>query len=196
VKEEKVQAAVRELRQVPSASNAKKESRVEALFREYHQLVFRTAYRVTGSAADAEDVLQTVFLRLVSGEREDLLPSPAAYLYRAAINASLDVVRAHGRAKTQSSDELVQESIASPVPGPEAIHAAAEMRNYVRKSIARLGDKAAQVIALRYFEGYGNREIAEMLGTSHLVVAVILHRARGRLRGELRKFLEGNHETH
>ena len=188
-------AAVRELRQVPSAS-PKKESRVEALFREYNQLVFRTAYRVTGSTADAEDVLQTVFLRVISGEREDLLPSPAAYLYRAAINASLDVIRAHGRAKSQPAEGPVQDLIPSPGPGPEAIHAAAELQAYVRKSIARLGDKAAQVIALRYFEGYGNREIAEMLGTSHLVVAVILHRARGRLRGELRKFLEGNHETH
>jgi RNA polymerase sigma-70 factor (ECF subfamily) len=196
VKEENVQAARRELRQVPSASDAKKETRVEALFQEYHQLVFRTAYRITGSAVDAEDVLQTVFMRLIAAEREDLSPSPPAYLHRAAINASLDLMRAHSRARSQSLETVAQDSIPSPGPGPEAAHATAELRSYVRKSIARLGDKAAQVIVLRYFEGYGNREIAEMLGTSHLVVGVILHRARARLRGEFRKFLEGNHETH
>ena len=189
-------AARRELRQVPSASDSKKETRVEALFRQYNQLVFRTAYRVTGSTVDAEDVLQTVFLRLIAAEREDLSPSPAAYLHRAAINASLDLMRAHSRSKSQSLETVPQDSIPSPGPGPEASHAAAEIRNYVRKSIACLGDKAAQVIVLRYFEGYGNQEIAEMLGTSHLVVAVILHRARARLRGEFRKLLEGNHETH
>jgi RNA polymerase sigma-70 factor (ECF subfamily) len=196
VKEENVQAARRELRQVPSASDAKKETRIEALFREYHQLVFRTAYRVTGSAVDAEDVLQTVFMRLIAAEREDLSPSPASYLHRAAINASLDLMRAYTRARSQSLDTIDRDSLPSPGPGPEAARAAAEIRNHVRKSIAQLGDKAAQVIALRYFEGYGNREIAEILGTSHLVVGVILHRARGRLRAEFRKFLEGNHETH
>lgn len=45
---------------------------VERLFRAHHGLVFRTAYRITGNATDAEDVLQTVFLRLM--RRDGLLP--------------------------------------------------------------------------------------------------------------------------
>ncbi len=64
---------------------------VETLFRAHHERVFRTAHRITGSAADAEDVLQTVFLRLVKGQESyDLSGHPEAYLSRAAINASLD----------------------------------------------------------------------------------------------------------
>jgi RNA polymerase sigma-70 factor (ECF subfamily) len=46
------------------------------------------------------------------------------------------------------------------------------------------------MVALKYFEGLGNTEIAELLGTSQMVVAVTLHRARTRLKKEIRKYLE------
>ena len=73
---------------------------IERLFRAYHSLVFRTAYRITGNATDAEDALQTVFLRLV---RRDAAAPPLenseAYLRRAAINAALDVGRARRAAE-------------------------------------------------------------------------------------------------
>src|SRR5262252_7746520 len=62
---------------------------LEALFQVHHDRVFRTAYRVTGSVADAEDVLQTVFLRVARGqETAETAENPAAYFARAAINAS------------------------------------------------------------------------------------------------------------
>ena len=48
---------------------------------------------------------------------------------------------------------------------------------------------------LKYFEGHSNLEIAEMLGTSQMVIGVLLHRARTRLRKEIVKFQEGHHET-
>src|SRR5438093_11819050 len=66
----------------------------EQIFREHSQLVYRTAYGVTGNAQDAEDVLQTIFLRLL---RRNLPPNlkanPKAYLYRAAVNLSLNTIR-------------------------------------------------------------------------------------------------------
>src|SRR3954470_15913197 len=80
--------------------------RLDELFREHHDLVFRTAYRVTGSPADAEDVLQTVFLRLARRAEVDLAPSPASYLHRAAINAALDLVRGRATAKAVALDEV------------------------------------------------------------------------------------------
>ena len=68
---------------------------LEGLFREHHDRVFRAAYRVTGSVVDAEDVLQTVFLRLSRRSDLNLEPSPVSYLRRAAINAALDLLRHH-----------------------------------------------------------------------------------------------------
>ena len=72
---------------------------VARLFEEYSALIFRTAYRVTGRADDAEDVLQTVFLRLLRRDGEnDLQPYPQAYLTRAAVNAgSLSATTLFGR---------------------------------------------------------------------------------------------------
>ena len=62
-----------------------------ALFRDHYKGMFRVSYRITGSQSDAEDVLQTIFVRLTPGWTErDLSPNPRAFLYRAAINASLD----------------------------------------------------------------------------------------------------------
>jgi RNA polymerase sigma factor (sigma-70 family) len=60
--------------------------------------VYRTAERITGNAEDAEDVLQTLFLRLLGRELSgDVLANPRAYLYRATVNIALDVLRARKR---------------------------------------------------------------------------------------------------
>jgi RNA polymerase sigma-70 factor (ECF subfamily) len=169
---------------------------LESLFHEHHEQIFRTAYRVTGSASDAEDVLQTVFLRLMRrAEGFSLAPNPAAYLVRAAVNASLDCLRTRRNASSVTLEEIGPDAIASTAPGPEAQHADRELRLLIRQAVARLGPKAAEFFALRYFEGYDNREIAEMLGTSHMVVAVILHRSRARLRKEIGQYLEKHHEA-
>src|SRR3954470_18447341 len=62
------------------------------LFADHHRRILVAAYRITGSMADAEDVVQTVFLRL--GRDEGLPPKNArSYLYRAAINGALDLLR-------------------------------------------------------------------------------------------------------
>src|SRR6187397_1750542 len=70
----------------------------ERIFREHTKFIYRTAYRVTGNSEDAEDVLQNLFLKML---RRDLPPdfgsNPKAYLYRAAVNLSLNVVRNQAR---------------------------------------------------------------------------------------------------
>src|SRR5260370_12921779 len=80
---------------------------LESLFKSHHDRVFRTAYRVTGSAADAEDVLQTVFLRLARGpESPGIGLNPQAYFTRAAINASLDLLRSRKRANAVGIEDV------------------------------------------------------------------------------------------
>ncbi|HEX8687854.1 MAG TPA: sigma-70 family RNA polymerase sigma factor [Pyrinomonadaceae bacterium] len=184
-----VAATTARLRAVPAGQGA---GELERLFREHHEQVFRAAYRITGSVTDAEDVLQTVFLRLASNaETPDLAPSPAGYLHRAAVNAALDVVRGRGRSRLVSFDSAeTAQGLNSPNSGPEEEHDDRELRALLRHAIAKLGERAATVFALRYFEGYDNGRIAELLGTSPTVVAVTLHRTRTRLRREIGQFLE------
>lgn len=168
-----------------------------ALFHEHYKGMFRVAYRMTGSQSDAEDVLQTVFMRLTPGwEQRDLSPNPRAFLYRAAINASLDVVRKRVRANAVSLDVLdFDQNAKFSSPSPADNMADTELRELVREAVAKLEGRAATAFALRYYEGYDNAHIAEVLGTSQMVVAVTLHRARTRLRKEIGNYLEKHHEA-
>jgi hypothetical protein len=71
-----------------TSNSANSAQTVESLFHGQSQRVFRTAYRVTGSAADAEDVLQTVFMRLLRRQyAAALIESAGGYLRRAASRA-------------------------------------------------------------------------------------------------------------
>ena len=167
---------------------------VENLFNQHNQRVFRTAYRVTGSAADAEDVLQTVFLRMARvGDAAAAAENSEAYFSRAAVNASLDLLRGRKRARAVAMDDLESEASVAPFvrsQNPETDYDDRELRNLIREAVAKLGDTAGQMFALRYFEGHGNAEIAQMMNTSALVVGVTLHRARARLRKEIGKYLK------
>ncbi len=167
------------------------------LFRDYHKAIFRIAYRITGNQSDAEDVLQTVFLRLTpSHARRDFLPNAGAYLHRAAVNASLDLLRRRTRANSVSLDVIdFDQSPKFSHPSPEDDFADAELRKLIRHAVAKLEGRAAAAFALRYFEGYDNGQIAEVLGMSQMVVAVTLHRARTRLRKEIGSYLEKHHEA-
>ncbi len=155
-----------------------------AAFQEHHRRVFRAAYRVTGSIDDAEDVLQTVFLNMMKRETAtgvDLGADPKSYLCRAAVNAAVDVLRARKRkAAIERGSEPVAETA-----GADAELASRELRVRLRDALSRLSPRAASIVALRFFEGYGNTEIATMLGTSASSIAVTLHRARQRLKAEL-----------
>ena len=173
------------------AENAEFEELAE-LFRDYHHTIYRIAYRITGSQSDAEDVLQTIFLRLTPNwARRDLSPNPEGYLKRAAVNASLDLIRRRTRANFVALDvvDFDQSKQLSPST-PEDNLADAELRELIRQAVAKLEGRAATVFALRYFEGCDNARIAEILGTSQMVVAVTLHRARTRLRKEIGNYLE------
>jgi RNA polymerase sigma-70 factor (ECF subfamily) len=178
------------------AANAELEE-LEVLFRDYHKLIFRIAYRITGSQSDAEDVLQTIFLRLTSNRaRRDLSPNPVGYLHRAAVNASLDLLRNRTRANSVSLDVIdFNQSSKLSTQSPEDDFADSELRELIRHAVARLEGRAATAFALRYFEGYDNGRIAQVLGTSQMVVAVTLHRARTRLRKEIGNYLEKHHEA-
>lgn len=162
---------------------------LQGLFEEHHRLIFHTAYRVTGNASDAEDVLQTIFLRLLNRPPESLDTAKAGgYLRRAAINASLDLLRSRKRSRLVALDQQVLEEVgpSSAVESdPVRRFASLELRDRLRRELANVNPRAAEMFVLRYFEGYRNSEIGPMLGTSRMTVAVTLHRLRKRLAAAL-----------
>lgn len=149
---------------------------LDRAFRAHHGLVFRTAYRITGNASDAEDVLQTVFLRLLHREQQaEPVQNEESYLRRAAINAALDILRLR---QSDRSVELVD------LPGP-AHHESADLRRALAEALSKLEPRSAEIFTLRFLEGFTNPEIARMLSISQVLVAVIVHRTRRQLREQL-----------
>ena len=158
----------------------------ERMFRENHDLVYRAAYRITGSAEDAEDVLQTLFLRLLRREcPPDIQSNPKAYLHRAAVNIALDIVKLRGRNVSSDAHEFPLED---PRPTQDRQNDSNEIQAWLRSALTELSPKAAEMFLLRHVEGYDNAEIARMLGTSRGTVAVMLFRARMRLKQSVRTY--------
>ena len=165
---------------------------LERIFRENHAAVFRAAYRVTGNASDAEDVLQTVFLRML---KRDAASEPvgniAAFLHRAAVNAALDLVRSRQNIRNIPLDEL-EPVLAEPAHRrPDRVRSSGEIREWLRGALARLNPRIAQMFALRFFEGKDNPEIAQIFNTTPGTVAVTISRTRDRLEKEFRAYQGG-----
>jgi RNA polymerase sigma-70 factor (ECF subfamily) len=153
------------------------DSEFDQLFREHYQLVYRTAFSVTRSAEDAEDVLQTIFLGLIRREfPPDLKKSPKAYLYRAAFNRALDIVRARRHDEGPLDADLHESEVCHDWQFAEE----AERKLY--EAISQLHPTSAQILMLRYAHDHSIAEIATLLGTTRSTVAVSLFRSRVRLR--------------
>jgi RNA polymerase sigma-70 factor (ECF subfamily) len=163
---------------VPTMAGHRFSPEFEAIFEEHYVLVYRTAYGVTGRVEDAEDVVQTIFLRLLQRDApREFLKSPTAYLYRAAVNQSLTIIQARRRrALTEEREDL-----ALTVPA-RASSRAEELHRKLYEAIAQLRPKAAAILILRYLHNYSDAEIAKMMGTSRGVIAVTLYRSRARLK--------------
>jgi RNA polymerase sigma-70 factor, ECF subfamily len=159
---------------------------LEKLFEEHGRFVFRVAYRVTGNKAEAEDILQALFLRLLGSERVgDFESNPKGYLYRAAVNMALDVVRREPRIVT--TVEMEQYEAATPDPDRE--YQSAQIQDWFRSALSKLSPMAAEMFVLKHLEGYENHEIAKMLGTTRGTVAVTLFRSRAFLKKSISRFL-------
>jgi len=151
-------------------------------------MIFRTAYRITGNAADAEDVLQTIFLRLLrqpSGAAP--LDQEESYLRRAAVNAALDLIRQKQTARIVP----INEAALPTSPSPSATAADSGIKECLRRALRTLTERAAEIFALRYFEDLSNQQIASALDISQVLVAVSLHRSRRQLQKEIRTCLGG-----
>jgi len=159
------------------------------LFAEHHRRVLGAAWRITGSVADAEDVAQAVFLRLASGNAVPI-QNAGSYLYRAAINGALDLLRRKKAAATEPLEGAAGIAASGQGSSPEADASGKELGASLRIAISELPPRAAEMFTLRYLEDRGNREIAVLMGTSQAVVAVTLHHARSRLKKRLSE-LEG-----
>ncbi len=149
------------------------------LYERHHAAVYRAALRVTGNPTDAEDVLQSVFLRILNQSGG---PDPSqmseAYFRRAATNAAIDMLRrrvSHGESDFEDASQHA-------VPESPAL-----LKEQLRRALAALDRNDALLFLLRHVEGLSNGELAEMFGLEKNNVAVRLHRIRQTLQAEMER---------
>jgi RNA polymerase sigma-70 factor (ECF subfamily) len=145
----------------------------QQIYEEHSGLVLKAALRVTGNMADAEDVLQTVFMRVLNQpEGFQAGTAPEAYLRRAATNAAIDVLRRRNTAR-EVDLEARQHS------GKEST---AYQKERVRQALAKLPKDDAELFVLRNIDGFSYDELAAMFGIERGTVASRLHRIREALK--------------
>jgi RNA polymerase sigma factor (sigma-70 family) len=155
----------------------------EEIVRRYQQVAFRTAYVITGSAADAEDAAQEGFVkayRALASFRAGAEPRP--WLLRIVANEARNRVRSRGR-RHQLELRLAEGfRPGGAAPSPEAETVAAEDRRHLLSIVNELGEEDRMVIASRYFLELSGEETAAALGIPEGTVKSRLSRALARLR--------------
>jgi RNA polymerase sigma-70 factor (ECF subfamily) len=166
-----------------SMAGARSEIDLAALVETYSSLLFRVAHSALRSRAEAEDVVQDVFVRVLEHRRSlTAVRDMRVWLVRVAWNLAIDRRR---RIRPEQFDEGFAESlVARNLPADEALHEAQRLRAVLRE-LERLPRAERNVLLLSVVEELGTAEMAEVLGRSESAVRALLFRARTRLRDRL-----------
>lgn len=143
----------------------------EEAFLAYKDDVYRLAVSYTRSIADAEDVCQTVFLKLM--EQRNIQPGrEKAWLMQVTANECRSLLRSHWWKRTEPLDEKI------PEPSRE---------DGLLREVMALEPKYRTVVYLYYYEGYSVEEIGKLLKTNPSTVSTRLARGRSKLKEELKE---------
>lgn len=154
---------------------------LEALIDRYQRPVYNAAYRLLGNAEDARDIAQTVFLKVV--ERLDAYDSQYkffSWIYRIAVNESLNALRTSGR--EQPVTGLETQPAAS---NPENVADRTEIGKQVQTAMMQMTTEGRVVLTLKHILGLSYREISGVVGVPEKTVKSRLFAARRHLRETL-----------
>jgi len=184
-----------------TAAQAGDLSAFEQLMRRYEPKIFRLAQQVTGSEADAEDVLQETFLKAFS--KLDQFQHNARFytwLVRIALNESFMKLRKRRNnvvsldQEIDTGEDTIPRDVADWHPDPEQQYARSELQEILSRAIASLSLPYRTVFQLRDVEGLSTEETADVLQISVPAVKSRLLRARLQLREKLARFFRKDRE--
>lgn len=163
---------------------AKRAANDEAAFTELYNLyldeIFRFIMKRVGHRETAEDIVSDIF-RKVFLHLKEYTPKKASFrtwLYRIATNTLVDYYRVHRNENKPSVVDLEEvKHLASDNPSPHDIALTEDQKTTVQNCLGELQETHQKVLHLKYIEGFGNQEIAEMLDISPNHVGVLVHRA-------------------
>jgi RNA polymerase sigma-70 factor (ECF subfamily) len=167
-----------------------------ALVERHSRAVFRIGQRLTGSASDAEDVVQETFLKAYKQlSRFESRANFGTWLHRIAVNCSIDLIRSRphretphetndleGYATAEASDSLAHSS-------PERLMLSAEVQGRVTSAMSALSPMERAAFVLRHFEGQSIDEISRALGLKTNATKHSIFRAVKKMRLALEPFV-------
>lgn len=158
----------------------------EQLVLRHQEAVWRTAYRMVGDRQAAEDLAQETFLRVFQAAGR-YRPTAAyrTYLYRIVVRACLDYLK---KKRPQPGADFVR--VSAPALSVEEQTELGERADQVEQAIAGLPPKQRSAVVLRYYEGLGSEEIADVMKTTAKAVERLLARGRSTLQQRLAQLLE------
>lgn len=145
---------------------------------------FRTACLILHNRADAEEAVQEAFLR--AWRFRAAVPAGEGvqpWLYRVVVNACLSKLRSEARHRNHDGDGV---DVAEARPGPEGLAVAGSTQATVLSALADLPEHLRVVVALRYYAGLTEREIATVIHRRPGTVKSRLHEAKSRLGADAR----------
>lgn len=152
-----------------------------AVFEQYRDLMFAVAYRMLGSAADAEDVVQDAWLRWSGTDRSDVA-EPRAYLVRVVTNLAINrLTSARTKRETYIGPWLPEPVLTGPDVA-ESAELADSVSFAMLLVLEKLNPLERAVFLLREVFGFSHAEIAEATGRTEAGVRQVAHRARERVR--------------
>jgi len=156
------------------------------LMNRYQSQVASIAYRMVSDYDDAKDVTQLVFVK-TAGNIGSYDPSKrfSTWLYRITVNASIDYIRKQRRHNHEHLDNYA-DSLENLEASPAQVYQRKHLRFLILKAADRLNAKQRAAFILKDMEGHEVNEVAEILNMPEATVRWYIHRARLRLRRELK----------
>lgn len=151
------------------------DEKLEYLIDTYSNMIYRLSYSYLSNIADAQDVCQTVFMKLYSLNKEFKgIEHEKAFILRVTANVCKDILKSSWKKRTVNFD-TIPEQIAPETVGEDSI----------LHSINELDEKYRTIIYLHYYEGYKVKEIAKILGINVATIKTRLSRGREYLKNIL-----------
>ena len=151
---------------------------ISDLLDKYSDMVLRIAYTYLKNRADAEDIVQDVFLRII-----DKKPSfndeshEKSWLIRATINMFKNKVNMFWNKNKCSIDDVQEFAVSDKYNTDTSVF----------QAVMALGEKYRVVVYMYYYEGYSTPEIADVIGKNETTIRSLLHRARNKLKDMLKE---------
>jgi len=164
----------------------------------HSQTLFKTAYRLTGNEADADDLVQEAFLRAYRKlDRFDGRSQFSTWLYRITVNCGMDLMRKKSRrnARAAIDEGVVLDSMATEDPRPDRLALSGEIGRAVESVLRTLSPMERAAFVLRHFEGRSIAEIGGLLDARSGATKHAIFRAVKKLRAALGPLVEESHEA-